>query len=240
MKMYRTEIKGLILRTGVYGEANKMLTVLTAEEGRISVAAKGGKSHKRGAFLNNFCYCDFALAKRGGIFSLETAQPIENFFGISQSVEKLFAASAVTSFAAYICKEESPCKDMLRLCLNSLYALSELDINPLKILVAFYLKSAKISGYAPEITQCVNCGKTENLDFFSPISGGVLCTDCGTCEPKISPGELEVMRFVLNSEFKNMLKFNISETELKNLYSMIKLFAAEHFDYKIKDWGTNI
>ncbi len=238
--MYRTETKGLILRSSVYGEANKMLTVLTAEEGKISVAVKGGKSHKRGAFLNNFCYCDFALAKRGGVFSLETAQPIENFFGISQSVEKLFAASAVTSFAAYICKEDTSCKDMLRLCLNSLYALSELEINPLKILVVFYLKSAKISGYAPEVNRCINCGKTEDICFFSPLSGGVLCTGCGTHEPKISRRELEVMRFVLNSEFKNMLKFGVSETELKNLYSVIKLFAAEHFDYKLKDWGTNI
>lgn len=233
--MYRIQTRGLILRSTAYGEANKMLTVLTAEEGKISVDVKGGKSHKRGAFLNNFCCCDFSLVKRGNIFSLESAQPVESFFGISKSVEKLFAASAVTSFAAYICRENNPCEDILRLCLNSLYALSELDVMPKKVLLAFYIKAAKTSGYAPETSCCTLCGATDNLLFFSPVGGGAVCAECRNSEPPFGKFGLEIMRFVLNANLKDMLKFNISDEELENLYSIMKLFIAEHFDYKIKD-----
>lgn len=238
--MYRIKTKGLVLRSCVYGEADKMLTVLTADEGKISVAAKGGKSLKKGAFLNNFCYCDFALIKRGGIYGLESAQPIEDFFGVSKSVEALFAASSVTAFAAYICEESTPSEDMLRLCLNSLYALSSLNTKPLKLLVAFYIKAAEISGYSPETACCANCQKTENLSFFSPLLGGTLCEECGNSEPRLNPGELKIMRFILNAGLKDILKFSASDTELEHLYSLIKLFSAEHFDYKIKDWGTLI
>lgn len=236
--MNRIETKGLILRSCTYGEANKMLTVLTAEHGKISVAVKGGKSLKRGAFLNNFCYCDFVLIKRSDVFSLSSAQPVENFFGISKSVERLFAASAIASFAAYICGEGTPCGNMLRLCLNSIYALAELDANPQKILVAFYIKAAKLMGYSPEVNQCLGCGETDELYFFSPLLGGVVCKKCAKGEPPIEGNGLEIMRYVLRADMKNMIKFNASETELENLHSLMKLFSAEHFDYKPKDWKT--
>lgn len=235
--MYRIKTKGLVLRSSVYGEANKMLTVLTEESGKISVAARGGKSLKRGAFLNSFCYCEFELIKRGDVFGLESARPIENFFDISKSVENLFAASAITSFAAYICKEENDCKDMLRLCLNCLYALAKLNISPLKVMVVFYLKAAEKSGYAPEVNECVYCGEKENLSCFSPVAGGVVCQNCKNGEPTLSYTELEIMRFILKSDFKDMLKFKVEDNETKKLYSVIKLFIAEHFDYKIKDGG---
>ena len=233
--MYRIQTKGLILRSTAYGEANKMLTVLTGENGKISVAAKGGKSHKRGAFLNNFCYCDFSLVKRGNIYSMESAQPVESFFGISKSVEKLYAASAVTAFAAYICGEDTPCEDMLRLCLNSLYALAELDTPPEKVMLAFYIKASEKSGYSPEVSCCTLCGNTENLLYFSPVCGGAVCGECHNAEPYIGTDGLELMRFVLNADLKDILKFKASDAEIEKLYGIMKLFISEHFDYKVKE-----
>lgn len=232
--MHRLKVRGLILRSSPYGESNKMLTVLTSEYGRISVSAKGGKSHKRGAYMNNFCLCEFMLIKRGDMYSLDSASPLNDFLGISKSIEKLYAASTVTSFAAYICKENQPAEDMLRLTLNCLYALSELSEAPHKILLAFFLKSAEINGFCPQLDFCISCSESSELNWFSPSAGGILCSNCHGNEPYFPDSSIEIMKYILNSDFKDMLKFNADEGEINSCLTAVKDFIYEQFDYTIK------
>ena len=60
------KVNGVILRAADYNENDKIITLLTAESGKITAAVKGVK--KAGAKLRfaaqPFCFAEFVLARR--------------------------------------------------------------------------------------------------------------------------------------------------------------------------------
>ncbi len=80
MNQFRT--KAILLRRTNYGEADKIINVLTPDHGKVSVMAKGvrrGKSKLAGG-LELFAVCDVTLLKgRGEIYTLTSAR-IDTFY----------------------------------------------------------------------------------------------------------------------------------------------------------------
>ena len=68
---------------------------------------------------------------------------------------------------------------MLRLLLNALHALSY-DLRPQEqIKGAFEIRTAVLSGYAPDLSGCAVCGKAESDPFYLDVmSGALICRDC--------------------------------------------------------------
>ena len=63
-----SQFRGLVLTEAAWGENDKLLTVLTAEAGKIPVLLKGGSSlkNKSGGACLPMCYSEFVTADRGG------------------------------------------------------------------------------------------------------------------------------------------------------------------------------
>lgn len=74
----------LVIRECDYGENDKLLTLLTAEHGKITVCAKGAKSlrNKNMVCSQLLCYSEFTVKERGGYYTLSEASLIEQFFGL--------------------------------------------------------------------------------------------------------------------------------------------------------------
>ncbi len=238
MNMIKT--KGLVLHSARYGEGAKMLTVLTEEKGKISVAAKGAASVKRGAAaMGNMCYSEFILNKRGEVYSLSEISPIETFFDISKSLEAMEAAAEMLSFANFVCRESVPEPQVLRICLNCLYALAKLNKDSKEALTVLYIKILSEIGFMPELSTCTGCGE-ENDGFaaFSVKNGGVLCENCiNPADPHIkfkSADTVHFMRYVCECDIKDMFKFKIDEIFVREAYLCAKLFISQQLEYHIK------
>ena len=81
-------INGLVIKAADYAENDRIITVLSAERGRITVIAKGGRS-VRYRFLSSiqlFTYSTFELYERGGLYWLKEALVNAYFPQITESI----------------------------------------------------------------------------------------------------------------------------------------------------------
>ncbi len=175
------KVRGVVTRSVQYKEKDMIITVLTAEEGLITVYCHGAKSNKS-RFLTSvrlFCYSDFVLTKKGDFYYLKEADYIEAFFNIVNSMDKLFLGQYFLEAVNEVCVEGEDQSKILRLLLNSLYALSSDLCSPLMIKAVFEMRICCEIGVMPDLTCCHFCGKqNDDTLYFNIKNGDLVCKDC--------------------------------------------------------------
>lgn len=229
--------KGLILRETPYKESDVMLSVLTECGGKISVFAKGAKkkSNHMSAAVQLLTYSEFTLYENRGRYTLDEADPIEMFFGIRGDIVKLALASYFAELLELAADEESINPELLRLGLNSLYALANTKIPHEKIKAVFEFKIAALSGYAPNVFSCSCCGRGTELTAFDIRNGSVMCAKCSSgYHRNIDASVVDVMRFIINEDIKKIFSFNINDNSMKTFCSIADEYLRVHFDRNFK------
>lgn len=228
--MFKTT-KGLILREVKYKEADRILTVLTEDMGKITVKARGAlrKGSKLSAATQSLVFSELTMFENKNKWSVNEGSTVEEFKGLRCDIAALSLASYIAECCEALATEEQPEPELLRLALNSLYALSYELHSQEHIKAAFELRLMGISGYEPELSRCAVCGdELSDGGFFVLSQGCVLCRECMDKIPapklRIGRGALEAMRYILASESKKLMSFSVSEDAEKELYK-----AAEEY-----------
>lgn len=245
---------GLVLRVRATGENDKLLTLLTPEEGRITVTVKGGRSLKSGSLpaTQLFAYGNYEINDRNGFKWLHGASSQTQFIGLSKSVEKVALASYFSSVAEELSGENEPAEDILRLILNSFYAL-ENDKKPMsQIKGTFELRAAALSGFMPDVTVCRSCHSPQaELFYLDVMNGRILCPECmrkeslkavkeqATSEDireavimlPMSPSVTEAVRYVLSCETGRMLAFTLTDAELTSFAKVAETYLLSHLGH---------
>ncbi len=184
-----TEVRGLIIRTVDIKETDRLVTIFTEEEGAVTALARGARSLKsrKLAATMQFCYGRYVLYKMGDKYQVKEAELIENFFDIRQSIEGLALANYIVEVLSDVTVAEAE-QDLLRLSLNSLYAISK-GLYPVeKIKAAFEIRAVSILGFMPSVLSCHNCDEKSG-DFFFDIMGGII--ECRACHEKREESRIE-------------------------------------------------
>jgi len=223
------KMRGLILKETNTGEADKMLTVLTEKNGKISVLAKNIRRVKGrfGAGASFLCYSDLELdPSRTELYYLKRATPVENFFGISESIEALALATYMGQLASYIVPEYFPeDSSSLSLILNTFYVLahSKKDLKLVKSI--FELRLMAEEGCAPQIAACEKCGEVKFPMCFSVSDGVVRCAECGGEGIMLNEALYKAMLYIINSDIKKLYNFTLGEENATILYGLSERYA---------------
>ena len=174
-------VKGLVILETPVGEFDKMLTVLTAEYGKISVFARGAKRLKSSLFVcsHTFCYSEFVLRKSHDVYYISDCSLTEGFFGLRNTLEGSALASYIADVARDISTENADESKLLRLTLNCLFAIAN-SKKPLPLIKAvFELRAVCYAGFLPRLSGCTVCGKAPLPEYFFDIYDGVFfCAEC--------------------------------------------------------------
>ena len=218
--MYLTT-RGLVLRTTEYKETDRILTVLTAEDGLLTLKARGVRANR--SKLKGACqlltYAEFTVSEARGFRFISEATAIEMFAGLRNDIVLLALGSYFAQLAEVLSQEDAASPALLSLILNALYALSKLQKPPRLVKAATELRLAAIAGYMPELSGCCVCGNPEP-DRFSIAEGTLECAACrsgdGVRMP-LSPASLAAMRYILSCPEKKLFSFTISGAAEKEL-----------------------
>ena len=228
--------RGLVLRETQTKEADKILTVLTAEHGRLAVIARGArrKNSKIAAASQLLAYSELVLYEQRGWMMLSEASTLSLWDNVRRDVELLSLASYFAEMAEAVSGEE-PAGGILSLLLNSLYALDSLHKPPELVKAAYELKLLSLSGYEPLTAECAVCGKTAPEEpMFDAAQGVVLCRTCaGVAAGRMLPldaGSLAAMRHVIGAEKKRMLSFSLNGETRKRFARACETFARVQLD----------
>lgn len=177
----RKTVDGLVLRENTFGENDRLLTVLTAEYGKMFFIAKGTRSvqSKNLALCRVFTYGNFEYYEKNGTKWLAGGSVNDSFFGLNSDIEGFALAAYILDIAGEISGEDVPDAELLSAVLNTLYAVS-VKLRPLgQIKGAFEFFSAAHSGFCPDLSVCERCGKKNDGTFYLDVAGGtLLCSEC--------------------------------------------------------------
>ena len=210
--------KGVVLSRTFVGEKDAIIKILTEKSGVISASAKGVKNlkSKLSAGCSLFSCSDFLLTESNGRFIVASAVLSDSFYGLSANIERLSYATYIAELSAAVSPSPEDAAVLIPLILNTFYLLANSKKDLRLIKCVFEMRLLCALGYAPELDGCVECGDTQELCFFSPRDGGIVCRGCGENFDTqiISPDTIDALRYVRDADDKRAFSFALSRANL--------------------------
>lgn len=177
------KVNALMARAVDYNEYDKMLTLLTAEYGKISAGIKGVRkpAAKLRFAAQPFCFAEYVLARRGDKYTVINCSELESFYDLRTDVNKFYAASAAVEAALAVTYEGDRADVVFYDCIKTLTAMC--DGEESLPLIAFLNNLLAGAGYAIALDGCSECGREllgEEKLRFDMDAGSFTCFDCGT------------------------------------------------------------
>lgn len=223
------KVNAIVVHSASYGDNDKMLTVLSSERGVMRVSAKGVKSlkNKNSPSANVLCYSEMILKETGNIYSLSSADLIESFYPLRESVEALSYGVYFAQLAAMCVGEGAEAPEEVRLLLNTLFVLSKYPQRRKVLRAAFELKLCEIVGVAPIVGRC-SCGNAG--EYFDAEQGESVCKMCKSPSAvKVSASAVKVMEYILESDIKDALLFDTPEPIAREVSDVMEHFMKIQF-----------
>ncbi len=245
---------GLVLRSGTVGENDRLVTLLTPEEGRIRAVVKGGRSLKSGSLSATqlFTYGNYEISYRGDYKWIRAASPIRQFAVLTSDIEKIALASYLSSVADELSDENEEAGELLRLLLNSFHALDTGLCPDAQVKGAFELRAAAVSGFMPDLSACRGCRReSADIMYLDVMNGRLLCADCmhraaienarerATSEDireaeifiPLTSSVTAALRYVLNAETGRFLLFSLDNSELSGFCRACETYLLSHIGH---------
>ena len=232
----RKVIRGIVLRSVDTREADKILTVLTGEQGKLAVVAKGARSRRSRvtAATQFLAYSEMTLTERRGWQILSEANTIELFSGVREDLERLSLASYFAELTDAVTYEDLPAGEILPLLLNALYALGTLHYPPAVVKPAFEVKLMALSGFEPLLDRCAVCGAAEIEEPMLDVVRGTLhCAGCpqkGGLSMPLGAAGLAALRHIVYGDPKRLYAFRLPEEALRWVNHAAEAYVAAQLE----------
>ncbi len=194
-RLYRDN--AVVLRVQRLGEADRIVTLLTRQYGRVRAVAKGVRrtTSKYGARLEPFGHIDVQYSQGRTLHSVTQVEGID-LYGkrLVDDYPRYTTASVIAETAERLTPvEEEPSLRLYLLTLGALRALAGAEHENTLVLDSYLLRAMGLAGWAPALTGCAVCGTPGVHRAFSVPAGGCVCPDCrppGAAHPALSTLEL--------------------------------------------------
>lgn len=234
--------RALVLREVDYKESDKILTVLTAENGKMTLSAKGCR--KKGSAIaaasQLLVWSEMTLYEYQGRWAVKEAATDRQFAGVRSDIEKLALACYFAEMGELLSVEDIPAPELLSLLLNSLHALDKMD-KPLPLVkAAFELKAMCLAGYEPVLDACAICGCQPEQPGFHLSEGVLHCADCrqevgeGISMP-LTPAAVEAMRHVAYGDPKRLFSFRLDNDSMRKMADTCEAYVLTQLE---RGFGT--
>ncbi|MFT4262335.1 MAG: DNA repair protein RecO [Nocardioides sp.] len=183
--LYRDE--AIVLRTHKLGEADRIITLLTRQHGRVRAVAKGVRrtTSRWGSRLEPFTHVDLQLAEGRNLDTITQAETLSPFQArLALDYETYTVGTAMLETAdRLVAEEREPSVQQFLLLVGGLRALATGAHRPGQILDSYLLRSLAVAGYAPSFEGCARCGALPDPGishhrWFNASLGGALCATC--------------------------------------------------------------
>ena len=224
MSLYRDE--AIVLRTQKLGEADRIITLLTREHGRVRGVAKGVRRTKSkfGARLEPGSHVDIQLYSGRTFDTVTQVESIENYGeAITDDYSRWTIAGAILEAAErFTSHEHEPALQEFKLVTGAMKALADNKYDPSMILDAYLLRSLAVGGYAPSLSSCSKCDSPGPHRYFSLVGGGSVCAECRpSASATPAPETLKLMSDLISGNWESAM-----ESELRNRREANGLIAA--------------
>lgn len=248
------ETDGLVIKEQQVGESDRLITVLTSKYGLIRAFVSGAKTIKNKNLSSTqlLAYSDFVFYKTSDAYNVNSATIKEVFFDFQSDIDNMSTAFYLAELFGELAPETAECEELLKLLLNSIYLLSKKKRPRAQIKSVAELRAMALSGFAPNLIACDECGAFESDPMYFDIHHGLLhCKDCvagnsddgipqtsaeyekmglTAWQVPISISTVTAMRHIIYSEPKKVFDFELTDKALLELSFVTEEFALQNTD----------
>jgi DNA repair protein RecO (recombination protein O) len=224
---------GIVLRSYPFGEADKVVVLISPLHGKLRTVAKGVRKTKSkfGARLEPFMEVDLVLYEGRNLDLITQAELRSSFPSLRRDLRAVSAASTMAEVVDAVAQEDEASIALFDLFRRGLAALDAGRTSP-DVLTAFLLQLLGVQGLAPALTRCASCARTDQLDRFSVAAGGILC---GECRPegsvRLRPGLVPHLAALTGAELASI---DASDVDLSSDAMWVtRRFVEYHLERKL-------
>lgn len=199
-------VEAIVLKHADFGEADRLVTLFTLQEGKLRAVAKGARKpgSRKGGHLEPFTRVSLLLGKGREIPIVEQAEAVELNSELTSNLEALGYAAYVVELVDKFNGDHDENRGVYRLTRDTLQRLARGE--DLQLSVRFFeVKLLEHMGFRPQLQHCAQCGQEiqPQDQYFSFELGGVLCPGCGKRlhAARLSLGALKVLRHLQRSSY---------------------------------------
>ena len=233
----------IVLRRLDYGEADRILTLLTREYGKLGAIAKGARRAKArtGSSLDLFGRSRMMLARGRNLDVVAQVERQGDVRHIAGDLHRTAYACLVAEVVDKVLEDRHPVDDIFALVVTTLGQLNDPERQPRADAAWFLMRILDLLGYVPQLQECPGCSRPlpEAAAWFSPLLGGVLCADCGSREQSGSPvsvNALKVLRLMAANDAELFARLRLRPELLHEVEQALEAQLEYHLDRRLKSF----
>ncbi len=231
------KVKGIVIKEIPYKDNDKIITILTDTLGKISCLAKGAKKTNSPILANcqYLVYSEFVLYKGSNFYHVNSASVINLFYNLRIDFDKLQIAFELTKILQTVTDENEDTSKVLKLFLNTIYVIENLDKNQKLVVSAFKIKLFSLLGFAPRIDKCSICMNSLKEDkemlknngiYYDYVNNTFCCFNCVKNRDKrryinISESTIIAIKYVVLSEISKVFSFELKDVDNFSLFGQV-------------------
>jgi DNA repair protein RecO (recombination protein O) len=192
----RWEDEALVLGTLDYGDADRLVTLLTRARGKLTAFAAGARKSRRrfaGALEPGTLLRARLVERHGSTVRLDAVEVTQSFPRIREELPRIARALYALELCRELLRDAEPAPELLSLAVEWLGRLDAGEAGPTSVL-AFELQALALAGLMPRFDACALCGGPPgDAPRFDVDHGGAVCGACSAraTGPRIDPALLE-------------------------------------------------
>jgi len=240
-----TTTETVVLRSFKLGEADRVLHVYTQERGRVGAVAKGVRKTKSrfGARLEPFSHVELVLHQgRGELETVTGASLVRSHDRIRTDPYRLRVGMIGLEAMLRLFTEQEANDKAFTALTRFLDALDGVEpdlrsgrwpaLDPL--VLSFQLKLLWVSGYAPHLEACVECGSDDLLVSYNAADGGGTCAGCDRGGIALSPEGVQGMRVLLRSPLAAAHEACLGDGARREALAVVTASYEHHGGFRLK------
>lgn len=200
MSLYRDQ--GVVLRTWKLGEADRIVSLLLRDHGRVRAVAKGVRkpTSRFGARLEPTSHVSLQCHRgKGDLDTITQVELLDHHPHIRGDLDRFGHAAAMLEAVENLTPERQPHPELYEMLHR---ALRTLDASPSPLVgAAFFVKLLALEGVEPQVEGCVHCGAPEPLVAFDLEGGGLTCPACRR-GVAVRPESVELLQQILGGQLR--------------------------------------
>jgi DNA repair protein RecO (recombination protein O) len=225
--------QGIVLRSYPFGEADRVVVLLSPNNGKIRTVAKGVRKTKSrfGGRLEPFTHVDLVLYEGRNLDTITQVAVIEPFPRLRSELEAVITAGTMVEAVDAVAQEDEAAIRLFLLLQRGLRTL-ETGKGSRDLITSYLLKLADVVGLAPSLLQCATCGRVDGLHRFSFGGGGTICDTCGVeGNVRLRDGLTEYLAALAGSEL--MALPPVDDSLAGEAMGIARRFVEYHLDRKL-------
>ncbi len=240
--MNASRMRAIILRSRHFGEADRVITVISEETGIFDAKIKGARKPKSklGPACQQFSTVELSLYSGRAIDTVTEASLIRSSESIEKDITGLTYASLAAEITLKMSAERQPDQRAYQLVDGTIGAIGG-GMDPQAAASAFMIKRLYIDGMMPQLACCSMCRAKDELSWFSPETGGALCPRCAAEAPgvmRFGAGAKALAVALYRSTWEQMSAIEFDKEELEELEAALTAMFEYRGDIRIRSLET--